>query len=414
MAWVEGSKLVYHSSARDSIAMERCRPQSIAEYVSSADSAWLWLTTYLKPSVDEASLVSAIRDGTAIAIADGSFDPFLRRGAAGFCVTTGSGRLGIYAAHATPGNAEDHCAFRSELSGILGTLFLCQGLCQIHAIISGSILVGCDNLLAGQHGIEYQRPPQPSQQHFDLLQAIWHLRQSLPISVAYRHVEGHQRTKYPSRTLSIEAILNENMDGLAKAFLRAYCQGPAPSLGIIMPHEWAVMSRGRKLCRDLKNSLRNDLESTNIETMWKAPKKRKPGLPVRPPKFLLEQIQCMDLAAIAHAWRTSHGNRRRFVSKLGSNQLPVGNYMKNTNFWQTAQCPCCLLPKETGAHLLTCPDPRAQAHRQTALLEFADRLKALKTHSGLAKALLALANHALLGTPLYLHEHAMDLRPMIT
>ena len=92
-------------------------------------------------------------------------------------------------------------AYRSELAGIYATLRMCQTICREHEIHNGSITLACDNLAAGLSLRRKLYYLNPIWDHFDLLQAIFRVLHSLPITVRYCHVEGHQSQKYPRRTL---------------------------------------------------------------------------------------------------------------------------------------------------------------------------------------------------------------------
>jgi hypothetical protein len=76
-----------------------------------------------------------------------------------------------------------------------------------------------NNESAGQKAIDWHYPPKPSNDHFDMLNVIHQLRQLLPITTEFQHVEAHQREKYGSRkALNKWAIWNDKMDSFAKAY----------------------------------------------------------------------------------------------------------------------------------------------------------------------------------------------------
>ena len=120
----------------------------------------------------------------------------------------------------------------------------------------------------------------------------------------------------------------------------------------------------------------------------------------------------MDFPSIHQAWLKAPGNRRRFIAKMSSNQLPVGHAMKNMKFWTTSRCPCCLQEGETGQHLLICPDPRCVSLRHEAIATFGTSLRTLHTHPKLSHCLLLLLRHSLLQQPLALSDMDPELRPI--
>ena len=114
--------------------------------------------------------------------------------------------------------------------------------------VLGQVTLACDNIAVGrsvQHTLHY---PNPSWDHFDVLQAIFRLFTSLPIHIRFRHVEGHQSTKYPQQQLDDWAMLNEKMDGLAKAYLEHSIHNP-PLGDKLEPSEWYLRLGDNKICR---------------------------------------------------------------------------------------------------------------------------------------------------------------------
>jgi hypothetical protein len=92
-------------------------------------------------------------------------------------------------------------------------------VCKIYDIETGHIVVACDNESAGQKAINWHYPPKPSNDHYDMLNAIHQLRQLLPITMEFQLVEAHQREKYgPRKVLDKWAIWNDEMDSRAKAY----------------------------------------------------------------------------------------------------------------------------------------------------------------------------------------------------
>jgi hypothetical protein len=73
-------------------------------------------------------------------------------------------------------------------------------LCTMHSIDASHLVVPYKNLLAGQKAIEWEYPPKPANDHFDMLFAMHSLRQVLPITTEFSHEEAHQREKHPTHT----------------------------------------------------------------------------------------------------------------------------------------------------------------------------------------------------------------------
>jgi hypothetical protein len=79
----------------------------------------------------------AIRDGTAIAISDGSFkDGF---GTSALVIEASDSTDNIIAVNVVPGNLADQGSYRSELAGIFGQITLVNTLCNVHGITQGPL-----------------------------------------------------------------------------------------------------------------------------------------------------------------------------------------------------------------------------------------------------------------------------------
>ena len=116
-------------------------------------------------------VVKAIRHRKAIAVTDGSFKQ--GKGTAGFCIMSPSI---WYSSCQIPGQSDVQCSYQSELGGLLGILTILDIIVEEASITNGSITIGCDNVQAGEHALEWNRFPSPTQDHFDLLQQIHTLR----------------------------------------------------------------------------------------------------------------------------------------------------------------------------------------------------------------------------------------------
>ena len=124
-----------------------------------------------EPATHTGTILSdAIRNKKAFALTDGSYKV---KGSAGYSITDFKGNA-IKGACRVPGQPQDQSSYRSELAGILATLYKVLVLCQRHNITNGHITVACDNTAAGQ-SINQQFYPNPQQNHFDLLQSIFRL-----------------------------------------------------------------------------------------------------------------------------------------------------------------------------------------------------------------------------------------------
>jgi hypothetical protein len=122
----------------------------------------------------------------------------------------------ITTVNAVPGNPNEQSAYRSKLAGISGSLAITAAVCCIHDINEGSITLGLDGrqaLLAAAG----DWPLNPARPNFDLITDIRAKVKSLPVSVKWKWVEGHQDDDQSSH-LDEWAKANILVDNIAKAF----------------------------------------------------------------------------------------------------------------------------------------------------------------------------------------------------
>ena len=357
-------------------------PTTIDEAKAKLPAEAQWAIEWMEQIGGLEHLAAGLRTGRTIAIADGSFKDL--RGTSGFALIHADSHQRINVANQVPGEDSDQASYRSELAGIYGALLLAQMICSIYAIDTGHMIVACDNKSAGQKAIEWHYPPKPSNDHFDMLNAIHQLRQVLPITTEFRHVEAHQREKYGSRkTLDNWAIWNDEMDSLAKAYWSFTREAPPCLSAPVYGKEWAVWVNGRKVCKQFRETICDAIHTDRLTEWWQKESRTKRA------KFTQLQIELMDTAAAKGAWRIGTTARRKWVCKHAANLLPVGRNMKRWQFWKHHKCPRCLEDDETGSHVLRCQDPRARTHRTKVLDVFDTRLRTLKTSKAIRCTLLA-------------------------
>ncbi len=181
---------------------------------------------------DVSVIAQAIGTGKAIAVSDGSFKDGC--GAAAWIIEGAEATNHIQGACLEPGTTDDHSAYQSELTGILGIMLTIYDLQEQEGVIMGSLQICCNGKLALGRAAS-SSPVSVTEPHSDLITAIRNLRDKIKWTLTFQHVLGHQNKGYPT-VLSSEAMLNVDMDIRAKAKLAATA-GTVP-LGI--PFEgWA-------------------------------------------------------------------------------------------------------------------------------------------------------------------------------
>lgn len=88
-------------------------------------------------------LANGIREGAARAVSDGSFKDEYGT-AAGILAASINDTDTLLFVNSVPGIPSDQSSYRSELAGILGTLYVVEALCQIYSIDEGAITIALD------------------------------------------------------------------------------------------------------------------------------------------------------------------------------------------------------------------------------------------------------------------------------
>ena len=381
VAWIRGNELFTHGIGP---YHQQAPAQSSKWYFEWIDSI---------PQAKQEQIAEAIKQHTAIALTDGSYK---QRGAAGYCIGASLSNLWRGACR-VPGHDSVQSSYRSELTGVYATMQLCNKVCELYKITDGSIILACDNLGAGHKACQTLFYPGTQWDHFDLLQAIYRLRQKLPIKVYYQHVEGHQRTKHPTCVLDDWAVLNERMDGLAKAYL-SYSQSEDILPDTIDEEEWHVKVQGKKICIKAKQIIERMLRQSDVIKYWTQPRQRNGTW--HETKFTQEQLSLLDVNNIQKAWDHRAGQLKRFICKMAVDQLATGKYMKRMRFWPIDKCPRCLQDNETTLHVLQCTHPEAKTLAEKLTEELVAQLGQYPSCPQLTKGIQALLKFNINHTPI--------------
>ena len=91
-----------------------------------------------------------------------------------------------------PGLSSCQSAYRSELSGIYGSVCAVEQVCVTHKVIAGRVTIGCDGEEALWLSAESDELVGPSNSDYDLISAIRAKIEVLPVEVDTHWVKGHQ------------------------------------------------------------------------------------------------------------------------------------------------------------------------------------------------------------------------------
>ena len=109
--------------------------------------------------------------------------------------------------------------YRAELFGIYCVLLCINNICHSFNIAHGLVTTECDCNSTLMQAIRYGHCPTTSHPHFDILWAIFDLRQDTPVKFVVEEVKGHEDSANIGRGLTHVEMLNCEVDQEAKEFL---------------------------------------------------------------------------------------------------------------------------------------------------------------------------------------------------
>ena len=151
-----------------------------------------------------------------LAVSDGSFIKEEKVGAAAWIIESNDQLASYEGTIVTSGGAEIQNAYRSELFGILGILTSIKKLCNEFNITRGRLSIYCDGESVVKRINNSYTQVSNNSHHFDVINSILCMCDSLPVSVTFLHVKGHQDKYMPYSNLDHPSQLNILVDHLAK------------------------------------------------------------------------------------------------------------------------------------------------------------------------------------------------------
>jgi hypothetical protein len=164
---------------------------SLADTIAALPTGSNWAVCRFDATDNGQRVTQAIRNGTAIAVSDGSSfkDSF---GTSALILEASDSTDNIVAVNVVPSNPDSQSSYRSKLAGIFGQVTLVNALCKTHGITQGAIECGCDSLGALQKVFILDTEIKTAGSNFDLLSATRVAIRDSPVTWTFRHVKGHQ------------------------------------------------------------------------------------------------------------------------------------------------------------------------------------------------------------------------------
>jgi hypothetical protein len=297
---------------------------------------------------DPAHLILAIQEGRAQGVCDGSYMPKLAPdlGAAAWTIEDPTTQQAMAGVTQTSGEEHEVDSYRSELQGVHAMLFGLLAFCTFYNITEGGVTLGCDNSNCVRHGRGDWQKVSLSTKHADLIRAIRVLKHKLPITITFEHVYGHQDDRLAFADLPRLAQLNVIMDHHAKEkVLDLHANFPSPRCPASIAYEgWQCSVNGVKISSNPGKAVRRAVFGTQLCTHLTG-------------KNRITQLAFSDIDwdSMELATDLFPPLYRLWVSKHVSGFFGTGSMMKNWQFWEHSECPCCQHPREDKTHMMTCP-----------------------------------------------------------
>ena len=195
------------------------RSQSLQDQIKQlpADTKWTIDKWSIQGPIQ--ILISEIISGSAMAVSDGSVKE--KRGTSCFILTNEIESFQVIGLNRIPGLTED--SHRAELGGIAGVVVWLSQLCIFYQITKGSITIGLD----GDSAIKsILKPLKANASDYDILWLIENIRKTLPISITFKWIKGHQTKHKKISEIDIWGRLNEMADTLAKKYWKHTQKNP--------------------------------------------------------------------------------------------------------------------------------------------------------------------------------------------
>ena len=350
-------------------------PDILARWV--ADPRYL-LDKVQVPNDAGVRLASGIIQGTARAVSDGSYKQGIVGTAACGLAADDQDKDCLKALNTVPGWADDQSPYRSELTGILGSLTLVLAVCYSFDIQDGSVTLALDGEAAMKQAMaqaDKNTPLKVSQKHFDLLQVCRSLIRMLPVRIQWRWVESHQRENGVVN-LDWWAKMNDWCDHNAKLFGKHCRLHPMVPRTKLFGETVAIEVDGHKLSHTSVDDLYCRTFGKKTLAYWR---KRS--------EHTQEAQNQVQWEVAARARNALPSGLYSWHAKYVSGHLPTSQLLLKRQHQDHAECPRCNEAPETQLHVLRCPAPSATSKWTEGMNNLRACLSKEVTHPGLAAAI---------------------------
>jgi hypothetical protein len=246
-------------------------PSDILSVAYNLDPEAFWaIHDFMAPVDNGQTIAEAIRNGSAIAVSDGSYkDKF---GTAAWALEGKTALHRITGHCVIPGDPNDQSPYRSELGGLYAMAVMAAAVCKLHQVSSGAIEIACDGLSAIRQVGDIQAAVRPNGAQFDLIAATKYWLSRSPITWTFRHVLGHQDALSSAMVLDRWETINCEMDIRAKRYwqLKQRDRPNGPTSMAIAGEPWALWLGELKVCSRTSEQIREFVRGDTCKKYWDA------------------------------------------------------------------------------------------------------------------------------------------------
>ena len=341
-----------------------------------------WALKDIVTTPDISKIVQSLKNGTAVAVSDGSFKD--EGGTAAWIIESHDGTQRMIGRVLVPGYPSDHSAYRSELAGLYSIVLVVETIKEVWGQTAGSVVVACDGKEALRQAFLTATSRLSCQNaEFDLISGIRGYVRRSKIIFKPTHVKGHQDDRRSYGELTRLEKLNVEADCYAKEYwAQTYGSNPVYFRNYFqyeIPYGMCkVTFLGTRVVKKLTKYLRESIEGGKAADYWINKKER-----------LSEQaFHEVDWECTRKAMEAVSLPRRHWVAKFESGFCATGRMMKIWKQRVIDNCPCCGAQNETTTHILQCPCSSAQNLWEKSLSNLQQWLRRNKTSPDLTRMVL--------------------------
>ena len=304
-----------------------------------------WFMKDIQTSTSTHQLYQSIKEGTALAVSDGSFPPLTKTGTCAWIVSTQNGEEWIQGGGVVPGESHEQNSYRSELGGQLGIAIVTDSI-QLPPPINQEkyhITIVCDGLSALDTVGTDKAFIKSARKCFDLISMTSDIWKKSKFTFTKQHVYAHQDDL--GGPLAIEATLNCKVDSLAKKFATDHIKSQT---SINFQH--TTIGLGSILCGGHLISSRLQHSMYKMIMHKKLVSKLSNMMDI--PNNTLQDLVHWD--SLGQARKEAPLNLKIFITKWISKETATGIVMVQRKKRLHDNCPMCNIAQEDTTHILQC------------------------------------------------------------